>query len=229
MHDWNLTPQAAIALQRQLAGQVIRTGSPADVHAIAGVDVSFNPRDPDNLVHAAVVVLGYPQLAVLDRRSVTRRVDFPYMPGLLSFREAPPILEAFEKLSRRPDLIVVDGQGYAHPRRLGIASHLGLVLDLPAIGCAKSILVGHPAAPLGPEAGAQTDLVWNKEVIGRVVRTRAKVQPVYVSVGHRLDLESAVRWVIACTRGYRLPEPTREAHRWSNAVRKDPANASQDS
>lgn len=220
MHAWNLTPTEAIALQKQLAGHLILTGEPEHVRWIAGVDVSFNPRDPEKIVHAAVVVLDYPSLAVIDRQSVTQRVDFPYVPGLLSFREAPPILAAFAKLAAKPDLLIVDGQGYAHPRRLGIAAHLGLCLDLPAIGCAKSILVGRPATELAPEAGACVDLVWKGEVVGSVVRTRTGVQPVYISVGHRLDLNSAVRWVLACTRGYRLPEPTREAHKWSNTVRK---------
>ncbi|AGY57406.1 deoxyribonuclease V [Gloeobacter kilaueensis] len=220
LHRWDVTPQQAIELQKQLASQVVREGKLVDVHRIAGVDVSFNPRLPESPVHAVVVVLEYPSLDVGERRSVSEVVNFPYVPGLLSFREAPPILKAIAQLEKRPDLLLVDGQGYAHPRHLGIASHLGLLLDLPAIGCAKSILVGHPAGNLGEQAGSKTDLLWKNRVIGQVVRTRDRVQPLYVSVGHRLDLESAVDWVLRCGRGYRLPEPTRQAHLFSNQVRR---------
>ncbi len=224
MHNWNHTPQEAIALQKQLAERIVCVGEPGSVERVAGVDVSFNPRDPSRLVHAVVVVLDYPTLNVIDRQAVTQRVDFPYIPGLLSFREGPPIITAIEKLSVKPDLLIVDGQGYAHPRRLGIAAHIGLYLDIPAIGCAKSILIGAPRETLAETAGATTDLVWKGEVVGRVVRTRNRVQPVYISVGHRINLDCAVDWVLRCARGYRLPEPTRQAHQYSNAVRKNLAD-----
>ncbi|BAC92184.1 endonuclease V [Gloeobacter violaceus PCC 7421] len=220
MHSWNLTPQQAIEVQKQLAVQTVRTGNPEGVQRVAGVDVSFNPREPKALVHAVVVVLSYPGLEVVDRQAVSAAVDFPYIPGLLSFREAPPILAAIGQLSQKPDLVIVDGHGYAHPRRLGIASHLGLFLDLPTIGCAKSILVGRADGDLAEAAGSLTDLLWRGEVVGRAVRTRSRVQPVYVSPGHRLGLDSAVEWVLRCCRGYRLPEPTRQAHNYSNLVRK---------
>jgi len=219
LHSWDLTPQEAIALQRQLAAQVVRTGDLATVRTVAGVDVSFNPRAPDDVVHAVVVVLDFPDLQIIDRAAVSRPVAFPYVPGLLSFREAPPLIEAFARLSVRPDLVIVDGHGVAHPRGLGIASHLGLWLDLPTIGCAKSILVGAPASELPATAGSTVDLVWRGSTIGQVVRTRTNVSPVYVSEGHRLARAAAVRWVLACTRGIRLPETTRRAHQYSNAVR----------
>lgn len=219
-HAWNVSPKDAIELQKQLAQNLLLQDAFLNISSVAGVDVSFNPYDPQKLVHAVVVVLEYPALQVVEKQSVTQRVDFPYVPGLLSFREAPPVLAAIEQLRVKPDLLIVDGQGYAHPRRLGIASHLGLYLDMPTIGCAKSILVGAPAGPLAEEAGACTDLVWKQEVVGRVVRTRTRVQPVYVSAGHKISLESAVDWVLKCTQGYRLPEPTRQAHKYSNAVRQ---------
>lgn len=219
-HAWNVSPKDAIELQKQLAQNLLLQDAFLNISSVAGVDVSFNPYDPQKLVHAVVVVLEYPALQVVEKQSVTQRVDFPYVPGLLSFREAPPVLAAIEQLSVKPDLLIVDGQGYAHPRRLGIASHLGLYLDMPTVGCAKSILVGTPAGILSEEAGACTDLVWKQEIVGRVVRTRTRVQPVYVSVGHKISLESAVDWVLKCTQGYRLPEPTRQAHKYSNEVRQ---------
>lgn len=219
-HPWNLSPAQAVALQVELARTTDRTGGPETLEWVAGVDMSNNAHLGENVLHASVVVLSYPTLEVVEHQSVSMAVDFPYVPGLLSFREAPPILAAFEKLERRPELVIVDGQGYAHPRELGIASHLGLLLDLPTVGCAKSILVGAPAAPLAEEAGACVDLVWRNRTVGQVVRTRTKVQPVYVSAGHKTSLERAVEWVLRCARGYRLPEPTRQAHLYSNAVRR---------
>ena len=159
----------------------------------------------------AVVVLRYPGLEVVVVKVVTGRIAFPYVPGLLSFREAPLVLAACEQLTVTPDLVIVDGQGIAHPRRLGLASHLGLFLDTPTIGCAKSRLCGHHPAP-GKEAGSYTELVDRGETVGAVLCTRAGVKPVYVSIGHRIDLTAAIGWVLSCCRGYRLPEPTRLAH-----------------
>ena len=160
---------------------------------------------------AAVVVLGYPGLELVEVSVIRGEVDFPYVPGLLSFREAPLILRACQGLSATPDLVLVDGQGIAHPRRIGLASHLGLFLNTPTVGCAKSRLCGSHDVP-GDERGDSADLVDGEETIGAVVRTKSGTKPVYVSVGHRIDLPGAVHWVLECCRGYRLPEPVRLAH-----------------
>src|SRR5262249_12948151 len=157
--------------------------------------------------------------SVIERRGVVAEATFPYVPGLLSFREAPVVLEAFAKLEHAPDVVVCDGQGLAHMRRFGLACHLGLWLDRPCLGCAKTLLVGKFGAQ-GPEAGARADLVDRGEVVGAAVRTKRNVQPVYVSAGHRIDLDSAVRVVLAGAAGYRVPEPTRQAHLYVNELRR---------
>src|SRR2546429_8749770 len=213
LHEWNLQPEAAIALQRKLAAKIIRTDQlKGEVKLVAGVDMALN--EEKNMAHAAVVLLSYPQMEVLERHVYEEPIRMPYIPGLLSFREIPCILGAFALLSQQPDLVMVDGQGIAHPRRLGIASHLGLWLDLPTIGCAKSILTGHHD-PLSEEAGAWVPLKADKEVIGAALRTRARVKPMIISLGHRISLETSLRFVLACCRGYRLPEPTRLADKLS--------------
>ncbi len=209
LHEWQVSTSEAIALQKQLASQVSHDEISGDFRFIAGVDVSIPGLHEEGT--AAVVVLNYPALELLEEKRVRGRITFPYVPGLLSFREAPLILEAFEQLDITPDLVLVDGQGIAHPRRFGIAAHLGLFLDVPTIGCAKSRLCGTYEEP-GIEAGSSTDLLNEGEVIGEVVRTRKGTKPVYVSVGHKISLRQAVRWVLMCCRGFRLPEPTRLAH-----------------
>jgi deoxyribonuclease V len=208
-HSWQVSPAEAVKIQAALAGEVSRTGNIENPRHIAGVDISVDRLAKTGT--AAVVVLSYPGLEVVEIRVVTDRIGFPYVPGLLSFRESPLILTACEKLTVTPDIIMVDGQGIAHPRRIGLASHLGLLLGVPTIGCAKSRLCGRHMLP-GNEAGSYTDLVDRGEVIGAVLRTRTSVGPVYVSIGHKIDLADAIRWVLACCRGYRLPEPTRLAH-----------------
>ncbi len=208
-HDWRMTTAEAIKLQKELAGEVSRTGSITNPRLIAGVDISVNRWAKTGT--AAAVVLGYPTLEPVEIKVVTDRLNLPYIPGLLSFREAPLILAACEELTVTPDILMVDGQGIAHPRRMGLASHLGLFLDIPAIGCAKSRLCGRHDEP-GNEAGSYAELLDNGEVIGAVVRTRTSVKPVYVSIGHKVDLPAAIHWVLTCCRGYRLPEPTRLAH-----------------
>ena len=208
-HDWAVSTARAREIQMELAGQVSRVGRIDNPRLIVGVDISVNRWSKTGT--AAVVVLSYPALELVETQVVTDRLDFPYVPGLLSFREAPLTLAACEKLTVTPDVMLVDGQGIAHPRRLGIASHLGLCLGIPTIGCAKSRLCGTHAAP-GNEAGSFTHLLDEGEVIGAVVRTREGVKPLYVSIGHKIDLTSAVSWVLACCRGYRLPEPARLAH-----------------
>ena len=198
-----------MALQAELAHRVVREGSIREVRRVAGVDVGF--EDDGKVTRAAVAVLDFPGLALAERAVVRQPTRFPYIPGLLSFREAPAVLAAFERLRAVPDLILYDGQGIAHPRRFGIASHVGLLLDAPTIGVAKTRLVGeHRRLP--ERKGAWVPLVDGGATIGAVLRTRAGVTPLYVSIGHRVSLEAAIRWVMACTTTYRLPETTRWAH-----------------
>jgi len=159
----------------------------------------------------AVVILSYPEMKLVETKVVHGRLNFPYIPGLLSFRESPLTLAACEQLEITPDLILVDGQGIAHPRRMGLASHLGLFLNTPTIGCAKSLLCGTQQTP-GIEPGSYTEVVDNGETIGAALRTKLGVKPVYVSIGHKIDLENAIHWVLQCCQGYRLPEPSRLAH-----------------
>jgi deoxyribonuclease V len=208
-HRWDLTPKEAMALQAELAARVVREDTAREVRRVAGVDVGF--EDDGKVTRAAVAVLDFPGLALAERVVVRQPTRFPYIPGLLSFREAPAVLAAFERLSVVPDLVLYDGQGIAHPRRFGIASHVGLLLDVPTIGVAKTRLVGeHRQLP--QRKGAWVPLVDHGETIGAVLRTRTGVTPLYVSIGHRVSLEAAVRWVMACTTRYRLPETTRWAH-----------------
>lgn len=208
-HPWQVTTSEAQAIQRSLAGHVSRENEVGPVRLIAGVDISSDRTG--GLATAAVVVLLYPRMTLVEKSVVRQEVDFPYVPGLLSFREAPLILAAWEKLDCTPDMVLVDGQGVAHPRRLGLASHLGLLLDLPAIGCAKSLLCGRHG-PLTDQAGSHAEITDGDEVIGAALRTKQGVRPLYVSVGHKVDLPLALSWVLRCCRGYRLPEPTRQAH-----------------
>jgi deoxyribonuclease V len=219
LHSWNLSPKSAIELQRQLAGQVLLARRlPELIQTVAGVDVSY--RKHGSTFFAAVVVLSFPALIVIDQASAVAEVTFPYIPGLLSFRELPVLLKAFCRLQTVPDLVLVDGQGIAHPRRLGLASHLGLWLDLPSIGCAKSRLVGE-AREVGSERGASQPLTDHGEEIGRVLRTRSGVKPLFVSPGHLVDIPTAAELVLACGGRYRLPEPTRQAHQLSNRLRME--------
>ena len=217
LHQWDLTPREAIALQKKLAERVVLTQRGlASIKHVAGVDVSY--RRNDNLFHAAVVILDYASMKIVDSATASGEVSFPYVPGLLSFRELPIILQAFKNLKTIPDIILADAQGIAHPRRLGLASHLGLWLDLPTIGCAKSKLCGEYEEP-SEAKGAQTPLFDDMIEIGRVLRTRDKVRPMFVSPGHKVDIQTSAEIVLACSRGYRLPEPTRQAHLLSNQVR----------
>lgn len=208
LHRWDLTPAEAIALQQDLRAKVITTPTAGAVRTVAGLDVSTAGRR----VHAAVVVLSYPDLQPLETVEAELPLAFPYVPGLLAFREGPSVLAALERLRTEPDLLFFDAHGLAHPRRMGLASHIGVILDRPSIGCAKSLLCGQHE-PVGSGAGAHSEIWDGDEVIGAAVRTREQARPVYVSIGHRIDLASAVRYVLSCTRGYRLPEPTRWAHR----------------
>ena len=210
LHPWYVSVEEAKALQTSLAPMVSHTNEiTGNVGHIAGVDIS--PPNDEGTVRAAVVVLSYPGLQPEEVRLAEGKPGLPYIPGFLSFREVPVLINALESLELTPDVIVADGQGLAHPRRFGIACHLGLITDVPAIGCAKSILRGRHGQ-LGSEAGSRAEMVDRGEVVGVALRTRTDVSPVYVSVGHKVDLDSAAEWVLACCKGRRLPETTRLAH-----------------
>lgn len=219
-HPWDVSVSEAVAIQKRLAPLVERQNrfDPEDITLIAGVDAGF----PKETARAAIAVLTYPGFEVVETAVAEIPVAFPYVPGLLSFREAPAVLAAFERLETTPHLVIVDGQGLAHRRRFGIACHLGVLLDIPTIGSAKSLLVGRHA-PVPEEAGATVDLIDKGEVIGAVVRTRARVKPLYVSIGHRIDLPTAVRFILATCRRYRLPEPQRAAHNAASGYARIPA------
>ncbi len=208
-HRWQLSPTQAVGLQRQLSRRVSKTGEVTAPRFVAGVDIAVGKAG--EMAQAAIVVLSYPELRLVEVEAAQGKLDFPYIPGLLSFRESPLILAACQKLSLSPDLIMVDGQGIAHPRRLGIASHLGLILDIPTIGCAKSRLCGSHQEP-GRESGSYAVVTDRGETVGVALRTKNGVKPVYVSTGHKISLENAIYWVLEYCRGYRLPEPTRLAH-----------------
>jgi deoxyribonuclease V len=209
LHGWRVSPPEAFDIQLRLASQVRRSNEVVSPRYIAGLDISVDRELGRG--RGAVVVLSYPELEIAEVQTVEDNIDFPYVPGLLSFREAPITLAACEKLEIIPDLFMVDGQGIAHPRRLGLASHLGLFLDRPTIGCAKSRLCGSHGTP-AQEAGGYAELKDGDEVIGAALRTKDGVNPIYVSIGHRVDLKGAIYWTMQCCRGYRLPEPTRLAH-----------------
>ena len=226
LHAWDLSPKDAIALQKALAGAVVRSdrfgpGGRRAIKRVAGVDAAF--ADGGRVIRAAAVVLDYPGLGVTDQVLVERPTAFPYVPGLLSFREVPALLEALGQLHAVPDLILCDGHGFAHPRRFGLACHLGLWLDAPTIGVAKSRLTGAHDEP----GTAKGDVAWlladkgarPSERIGAVLRTRERVKPVYVSAGHRVSLTTALALALACVTRYRLPEPTRLADKLSKARR----------
>jgi deoxyribonuclease V len=209
LHGWELTTSQARELQNILSKQVIVNTEVSNITFIAGADISVNRIE--KTATASVVLLDYPALEIIEIKTVSGELDFPYVPGLLSFRELPLTLAAFKKLTISPDLVIVDGQGIAHPRRFGLASHLGLFLDIPAIGCAKSRLCGSSTEP-GNNPGDYSFLIDKGEIIGAVLRSKRGVKPIYVSTGHKIDLQSSVRWILNCCRGYRLPEPSRLAH-----------------
>ncbi len=208
LHGWNISYSKAAELQRQLAGKVRFTPIIKAPKLIAGIDCAIT-KDKERII-GCVVVLKYPGLEVIEVKHAARKLTFPYIPGLLSFREAPVCLAAISKLKNNIDLFMIDGQGIAHPRRLGLACHLGLFLDKPAIGCAKSRLTGTYEEPK-IEQGSFSDLIDTGEKIGAVVRTKNNVKPLFISVGHKCCMEDAVNWTLKCACKYRLPEPTRLA------------------
>ncbi|PSQ97743.1 MAG: endonuclease V [Bacteroidetes bacterium SW_9_63_38] len=210
-HAWDVSTDEAKAIQRRLVDEVEETPLQGDAETVAGIDVSIR----DDTAQAAVVVLSLPDLAVVDEAVCRCEVPFPYVPGLLSFRETPPVLPALEQLSVTPDVLMTDSHGRAHPRRFGFACHLGVLLDRPTLGVAKSILVGEPDGALDAEKGSRVPMVDDGDPIGTVLRTRTDVNPVYVSVGHRRTLDDAVRLTLDCSPRYKIPEPTRQAHKLS--------------
>ena len=217
LHGFDLSPAEARRLQEELASRVV-VGPALDlsgVRHVAGADVSTQGER----AYATVVVLEFPGLSLVEVQGFEAPLRFPYVPGLLSFREIPPVVGALEKVETAVDALILDAQGLAHPRRMGLASHLGLFLDVPTVGCAKSRLVGSFEEP-GMEKGIATDLMHRGEVVGKVLRTREGVSPVYVSVGNRIDLRSSVELVLACCTKYRLPESTRQAHNAANRLRR---------
>ncbi|MEA2701422.1 MAG: deoxyribonuclease [Candidatus Parcubacteria bacterium] len=227
-HEWNLTPKEAIALQKELKDRVRLVPLEREPKLIGGADVSMNRFAKEGF--AGFVTLSFPGLGLLDHAVVKDAIPMPYIPGLLSFREIPMLVKAWEKLERKPDVLVVDGIGIAHPRRLGIASHLGLVLGIPTIGCAKSVLTGVHEEPadvpgsVSPLTDAKTG-----EVIGMALRTKSRVKPVFVSPGHLITLEESVELVRRCVVKHRLPEPTRFAHNTVNEYRlRDMAHKTSD-
>ncbi|HEX8440003.1 endonuclease V [Archangium sp.] len=223
LHGWDMTPSEAVALQRELRERlVLRPPSGLKVERVAGADIS-TMRGEDT-AYGGFVVLDVGTLEPVAKVSAAVRLGFPYVPGLLSFRELPVLAEAWERLEVRPDVLIFDGQGTAHPRRLGLACHGGLLFGVPSIGCAKSLLVGKHG-PLGEERGSTAELLHRGEVVGMAVRTRRAVQPVYVSPGHLMDLPTAVELVLRVTSRYREPETTRHAHRLVNDVRRSARRA----
>jgi deoxyribonuclease V len=217
LHSWDLSTQAARDLQLELAGRVDVTRPLTSFETVAGADISYELRE--KWLYAAIVVLRSKTWEVAERSEIVTEAKFPYVPGLLSFREAPAVIEAFKKLTISPDVLICDGQGIAHPRRLGLATHIGLWLNIPTVGCAKSWLFGEYEEP-GPERGEWRPLTDNGETIGAVLRTRARVKPLFVSPGHLCDLKSAIDIVLATVTQYRQPITTRLAHHYVNELRQ---------
>lgn len=214
-HEWTLSTEEAIAIQEQLSSEVITEDElKQNIEFVAGVDMGF--EEDGKVSRAAVAVLSYPNLEIVETSIAYCPTTFPYIPGFLSFREVPAVLDALEKLKITPDIILCDGQGIAHPRRFGIASHLGVIVDIPTIGVAKSLLIGKHE-PLGEAKGSWQPLIYKKQTVGAVVRTRTGVKPVYVSPGHRISLPTAIDYALCCTTKYRLPETTRVADRLASA------------
>lgn len=218
MHSWDLSPTDAIALQQTLRQQVCIQPLHKEIKYIAGADVSLNMFEKD--IYAGIIVLSYPGLEIVAHAVVKDRTSFPYIPGLLSFREIPALLKCWEKLSIKPDVVMVDGQGIAHPRRLGIAAHLGVLIDTPTLGCGKSRLYGIYETPT--EVGSYTTIIdpKNGEIIGAALKSKARSNPLIISPGHNMSVNDALEITKQCLKGYRLPEPTRQAHLLVNRFRK---------
>lgn len=218
LHDWNLDPRRAIELQKQLAYEVVAEDRiDAPVRTVAGIDLGYDAKNDTS--RAVVVVLSFPQLELIESAEALLPIQFPYVPGLLSFRETPVAVKALEKLTVTPDLILCDGQGLAHPRKFGIACHIGLITNVPTLGVAKSLLVGK-FETLGETRGSTAPLMYKNEQVGTALRTKDKTQPVYVSAGHRISLATATEYVLQCAPKYRLPETTRLADKMASYRKK---------
>jgi len=216
LHSWEVSPGEAIQLQKELKKKISLKKSFNNVKIVAGADVSYYK----NKMIAGIVILKFPQLEIIEKKSSVSSVNFPYISGLLTFREGPSLLAAFKKIKNEPDIILFDGQGIAHPRRMGIATHLGLFLDQPTIGCAKSRLSGKYTS-VGEEKGDYALLKEDEEILGAVLRTRKRVKPIFVSPGHKIDLPNSIEIVLKCIVKYRLPLPVREAHIFVNQIRNN--------
>ncbi|THH42070.1 deoxyribonuclease V [Neolewinella litorea] len=217
-HPWDLSPTEAVKMQRELRDRIVLQPLEMPVRRIAGADISFNMYS--DVFFAAIVVLDYTTLEVIESAYFTETVSFPYVPGLLSFREIPTLLKAWQQLKEKPDVTMVDGHGIAHPRRMGIATHFGLATGSPTLGCAKKILSGHFTPP-AQEAGSTSPILDKEEVIGYALRSKARTNPLFISPGHLLDLEGALAIARHCLGKYKLPEPTRLAHQMVNAYRRE--------
>jgi deoxyribonuclease V len=219
LHPWTVTYRRAAEIQQELRKNLILNDDhfPAPIKTIAGADISYSKHN--DLFFAAVILLEFPSMTVVEERTSIERALFPYIPGLLSFREGPALLKIFERLHQVPDVVIFDGQGIAHPRGIGLASHMGLFLDIPTIGCAKKRLVGR-YDDVGKEAGDYADLIVDERVAGAVLRTKKKVKPVFVSPGHKIGIGKSRDIVLRCCQGYKLPEPTRRAHLLVNEIRR---------
>lgn len=217
LHPWDVSSQQAIKIQKRLRPMLDFKKLSSTIRYVAGTDVSFSRKL--GLIWAGVVVFSYPELHRVEEKWVQDKVSFPYIPGLLSFRELPILLRAMKKIDRDPELILCDGQGIAHPRGLGLASHLGLLVDRSSIGCAKSRLVGEFSG-VGEMKGSRENLWYNGQVVGAVVRTRQGVKPLFISPGNKITLEESVKMALNCCGRYRLPEPTRQAHLLVNGLRR---------
>lgn len=216
LHPWKVSPAEAREIQEKLRKRLRLRPPRAPLKTIAAGDVAYSRED--DMTYAAFLLFTYPDLTLLESASAKGRASFPYVPGFLTFREAPILLKAFSRLKTRPDLILIDGQGIAHPRFMGIAAHIGLILNLPAIGCAKSRLIG-THEELAPDRGKAVPLLVGDRTAGMVLRTRAGVKPVYVSPGHKMNMETSVKIVLSLCRGYRIPEPLRQAHMFVSKLR----------
>jgi deoxyribonuclease V len=218
LHPWNVTPTEAVRIQNELKEKIILEPLPKKIRLVAGADISYE-RFSD-WAYAGFVVLDAKTLKIVATASAEARMTFPYVPGLLTFREAGPLLQAWKKLTLEPDVVIFDGQGIAHPRRMGIASHMGLIIDRPTLGCGKSLLCGG-FGELGEEKGSSSPLIYKGEQVGVALRTKSRTNPVFISPGHRADLQTSVPLVLGLTAGYRIPEPTRQAHLYVNQLRRE--------
>lgn len=217
LHPWKVSPKKAFEIQTELAKRIILKNDFGKIKRIAGVDSSYNLTK--KRTYAGVIIYSFPELEVLESSYAARTIEFPYIPGLLTFREGPAVMAAFKKIKKSPDIAIFDGQGIAHPRRMGLATHIGILLGLASIGCAKSHLVGTYSEPPN-KSGGYSWLKYRGKTVGAAVRTRKGVKPVFISAGFKVDLTTSIELILNCRKGYRLPEPTREAHIFIGKVKR---------